>query len=353
LRCDEEVDAAVAGDLHAHGAHALGAHAAKPRHVEVLEVEALDAVHVVYAVDEHGVPARVCLCVLGHEHTVEQRAVHKDHVADVDAAHEHVQQHRATRVRLKHMLHEVLDVGGAVEAAKQRGAAPRRKHKVAVECEDLLLLAKRRLGAVEYARRHLCAQGVCGVLHLTTDIAPALLMLCLTATNPRQLDVDGCNLLFAIAFDGGAHGHGAVKECEWTGVCGVVLTDATPEFIARKQRDCDVDHCGRCDYVCFKKFGELGKIGEFWKIRNFTMQCVVVPGRMPRLRSMHAASSRFAPHPAALHPPRCANPSKPFFFLSQTLRFGNTMSDGYHGHVGRWACARALAQWRCWYARDP
>ena len=183
MRRDKEVDAAVAGDLHAHAAHALGAHAVKPRRVKVLEAEALDAVHVVHAVDEHSVPARVCLRVLGHEHAVEQRAVDEDHVADVDAAHEHVQRHRATRMRSKYMLHDVLDVCGAVEAAKQRRAAPGRKHEVAVQCEDLLLLAKRRLGAVEYVRRHLCAQGVCGVLHLATDIAPALLMLCLIATN--------------------------------------------------------------------------------------------------------------------------------------------------------------------------
>lgn len=184
FRRDEEVDAAVAGDLHAHAAHALGVHAVKPRRVKVLETEALDAVHVVHAVDEHGVPARLCLRVLGHEHAVEQRAVDEDHVADVDAAHEHVQRHRATRMRSKHMLHDVLDVCGAVEAAKQRCAAPRRKHEVTMQREDLLLLAKRRLGAVEDVRCHLCAQRVHGVLHLATDIAPALLVLRLTAANP-------------------------------------------------------------------------------------------------------------------------------------------------------------------------
>ena len=37
LRCDEEVDAAVAGDLHAHAAHALGAHAVEPCCVEVFK----------------------------------------------------------------------------------------------------------------------------------------------------------------------------------------------------------------------------------------------------------------------------------------------------------------------------
>ena len=118
------------------------------------------------------------------EHAVEQRAVDEDHVAYVDAAHEHVQRHRATRMRSKYMLHDVLDVGGAVEAAKQRRAASRRKHEVTMQREDLLLLAKRRLDAVEDVWRHLCAQGVCGVLHLAADVAPALLMLRLTATNP-------------------------------------------------------------------------------------------------------------------------------------------------------------------------
>ena len=39
-------------------------------------------------------------------------------------------------------------------------------------------------------------------------------MLRLTATNPGRLDVDGRNLLLAIAFDGRAHGHGAVEERE-------------------------------------------------------------------------------------------------------------------------------------------
>ena len=232
MRCDEEVDAAVAGDLYAHAAHALGAHAAEPRQVEVLEAEALDAVHVVHAVDEHGVPARVGVVVLGHEHAVEQRAVDEHHMADVDAADEHVQGHRATRVRPEHVLHDVLDVGGAVEAAKERGGAAGREHEVAVQGEDLLLLAKRRLGAVEYVGRHLGAQGVGRVLHLAAHIAPALLVLRLTPADPGRLDVDGRNLLFAIAFDGGADGHGAVKQREWPGVGGVCFTYATPEFVA-------------------------------------------------------------------------------------------------------------------------
>ena len=334
LRRDEEVDAAVAGDLHAHAAHALGAHAVEPRRVKVLEAETLDAVHVVHAVDEHRVPARVCLRVLGHEHAVEQRAVDEDHVADVDAAHEHVQRHRATRVRPEHVLHDVLDVCRAVEAAEQRGAAPGREHKVAVQCEDLLLLAKRRLGAVEDVRRHLCAQGVRGVLHLATDVAPALLMLRLTATNPRGLHVDARHLLLAIAFDGTAHGHGAVEERKWPGVRGVVLTDATAEFITREQCDCDVDHLRRCDSVCFEKFDELGEIWEVRQIRHFimlTMQCGVVPVCMARRTPMHAVRSRLAPrpvaHPVALHPRRHANQRKPFFFSGQTLRFENTKLD--------------------------
>ena len=124
LWCDKQVDTAVAGNLHAHGTDTVGVHALKPCLVEVIKTKTFHAMHVVHAFDVGSFPARRACFVLGNENIVENLAMNKDHVPDVQAAHKHVQSCCDTRVRFENVLHDLSQHCAAVKTTKQcRGAA--------------------------------------------------------------------------------------------------------------------------------------------------------------------------------------------------------------------------------------